>query len=259
MATDQFEVESGERAGAGWFRNPAPGRLSVGLAETDSELRESQRLRYKVFGEEQGATLHGREPGLDQDRFDGYCRHILVRDNESDEVVASTRVLLDSDARRAGGFYSEGEFDLDSILVAPGRTMEIGRTCVHVDYRRGAVISMLWSGLATLLNLSQFQRIIGCASIQMHDGGAGALATYAWLRREHLISTEFNARPRLPLPAMTVAPAPMMPPLLKAYIRLGAMICGEPCWDPDFNTADMLVVLDTANLQRRYVRRYLQK
>ncbi|HEX6549781.1 MAG TPA: GNAT family N-acyltransferase, partial [Gammaproteobacteria bacterium] len=184
---------------------------------------------------------------------------ILVRDNESDEVVASTRVLLDSDARCAGGFYSEGEFDLDSILMASGRIMEIGRTCVHADYRRGAVISMLWSGLATLLNVSRFQRIIGCASIPMHDGGAGALATYAWLRREHLISTEFNARPRLPLPVIAVAPAPMMPPLLKAYIRLGAMICGEPCWDPDFNTADMLIVLDTANLQRRYVRRYLRK
>lgn len=259
MATDQFEIKSGEFQSAAWFERPAQGRLSVGLARADSELRESQRLRYRVFGEEQGATLHGIEPGLDQDKFDAYCQHILVRDNESDEVVASTRVLIDSDARRAGGFYSESEFDLDSILTASGRTMEIGRTCVHPDYRRGAVISMLWSGLATLFKVNEFQRIIGCASIPMHDGGAGALATYAWLRREHLVSTELEVRPRLPLPAMSVAPAPLMPPLLKAYIRLGAMICGEPCWDPDFNTADMLVVLDTANLQRRYVRRYLRK
>ncbi|MGH8373522.1 MAG: GNAT family N-acetyltransferase [Gammaproteobacteria bacterium] len=259
MATDQFEVKSRQIQGATWFQQPQQGRLSVGLACSESELRESQRLRYKVFAEEQGADLHGTEPGLDEDKFDAYCRHVLVRDNESDEVIASTRVLLDLDARRAGGFYSEGEFELDSVLTAPGRTMEIGRTCVHPDYRRGAVISMLWSGLARLINVNEFQRIIGCASIPMHDGGAGALATYAWLSRERLVSTEFNVHPRLPLPPISVAPAPLMPPLLKAYVRLGAMICGEPCWDPEFNTADMLVVLDTANLQRRYVRRYLQK
>jgi putative hemolysin len=259
MATDQFELKSGEALGSAWLQQPAQGRLSVALAASESELRESQRLRYRVFAEEQGAELHGSEPGLDQDKFDAYCQHILVRDNQSDEVIASTRVLVDLDARRAGGFYSEGEFELDSVLTADGRTMEIGRTCVHPNYRRGAVISMLWSGLARLMNVSEFQRIIGCASIPMQDGGAGAQATYAWLCRERLISTELKVHPRLPLPAIDVAPAPLMPPLLKAYIRLGAMICGEPCWDPDFNTADMLVVLDTANLQRRYVRRYLRQ
>lgn len=259
MATDQLEVKSGEIQGAAWFQQPAQGRLSVALARSESELRESQRLRYRVFAEEQGAELHGSEAGLDQDKFDLYCQHILVRDNLSDEVVASTRVLVDMDARRAGGYYSESEFEIDSVLMADGRTMEIGRTCVHPDYRRGAVISMLWSGLARLVNVNQFRRIIGCASIPMHDGGAGAQATYAWLCRERLISAEFKVHPRLPLPAINVAPAPLMPPLLKAYLRLGATICGEPCWDPDFNTADMLVVLDTANLQRRYVRRYLKQ
>lgn len=259
MAADQFEVKSGGFQSTGWLQQPAQGRLSVALACSETELRESQRLRYSVFAEEQGAELHGNEPGLDQDKFDAYCQHVIVRDNESDEVVASTRVLVDLDARRAGGFYSEGEFEIDSVLTAPGRTMEIGRTCVHPDYRRGAVISMLWSGLARLINVGDFQRIIGCASIPMHDDGAGALATYAWLCRERLISDEFRVQPRLPLPHISVAPAPLMPPLLKAYIRLGAMVCGEPCWDPDFNTADLLVVLDTANLQRRYVRRYLHK
>jgi putative hemolysin len=259
MATDRLEIESSDVRGAQWLRGPARGLLRVALADSEADVRGSQRLRYKVFAEEQGATLHGMEPGLDQDKFDPYCHHVIVRDNATDEIVASTRVLLDSDARRVGGFYSEGEFNLDGILAAPGRIMEIGRTCVHPDYRRGAVISMLWSGLASLLNVSQFQRMIGCASIPMHDGGAGAQATYAWLSREKLVSSVFRVSPRLPLPTLDVAPAALMPPLLKAYIRLGAKVCGEPCWDPEFNTADLLVVLDTANLQRRYVRRYLHQ
>lgn len=259
MATDQFEFGSVDAPCAQWLHQPAQGRLRVALADSEAEVRESQRLRYKVFAEEQGATLHNLEAGLDQDRFDPYCHHVIVRDNATDAVVASTRVLLDSDARRVGGFYSESEFELDSILTTPGRIMEIGRTCVHPDYRRGAVISMLWSGLASLLDVGQFQRMIGCASVPMHDGGSGAQATYAWLCRERLVSTEFKVSPRLPLPALDVVPAALMPPLLKAYIRLGATICGEPCWDPDFNTADLLVVLDTANLHRRYVRRYLRQ
>lgn len=235
----------------------ATARLQVSLASSDAELRESQRLRYCVFAEEMGARLHNTLPGHDHDALDVYCRHLLVRDGASGELIGSTRILTDASAQAAGGFYSDGEFELAAIRALPGRVMEIGRTCVHRDHRNGATIATLWAGLAAFVAEHGIAYLIGCASVPCADGDARAI--YADLAPRHLTPPALRVTPRQPLPP---AAAPrrddyVLPPLLKAYLRVGAQIGGEPCFDPDFDCADLFIVLDTVNLERRYARHFL--
>jgi len=233
--------------------------LHVSVARDLEEIHAAQRLRYRVFAAEMQAHLHTEQAGLDVDPFDRFCRHLIVRDRRNEEVVACMRVLLDEDAKRAGGFYSETEFDLGGLVNAPGRVMEIGRVCVHADYRGGMVVSMLWAGLARFFQVTEFNRMIGCASIPMVGDGANAMAAFATLAERHMAPEQFRARPKLPLPLRDgPVPAARIPSLLLAYMRLGAKICGEPCWDPDFNVADVVVVLDPAELRQRYARRFLK-
>jgi len=255
-ANPEMLYEALQQAGAAGIGKP---ELHVGLAREEEDIRAAQRLRYRVFAEEMQARLHSDVPGLDMDPFDTFCRHLIVRDRRNDEVVACMRVLLDEDAKRAGSFYSETEFELGKLISAPGRIMEIGRVCVHPEYRGGMVVSMLWAGLARFFQVSEYSRIIGCASIPMIGDGANAMAAFATLAERYMAPEEFRVTPKLPLPLRDgPVPAARIPSLLLAYMRLGAKICGEPCWDPDFNTADVVVVLDPAQLRQRYARRFLK-
>ena len=123
--------------------SPEP-RYRTRLARNTAEIRRTQQLRYRVFGEELGAELNRDLPGHDSDRFDPHCWHLMVTDG--DRVVACTRLLDSRGAARAGGFYSAGEFDLQMLASLPGAVLEVGRTCVDPAYRNGGVISALWSG-----------------------------------------------------------------------------------------------------------------
>ncbi len=230
----------------------------VELASDKDTLCEAQRLRFRVFGEECGANLQDAEGGLDQDRFDLYCEHLVVRDLFTGQLVATTRLLDSQRSRQAGGFYSEGEFQLVGLTALRGELLEIGRTCVHPDYRNGATISVLWAGLAQVMNERRYDYLMGCASIDMSDGGVQAHAIMQRLRDRYLSRDHLNAIPRLPVPEMDL-PANVtaqLPPLLKAYMRLGAKICGEPCWDPDFNVADVFILLRREQLCPRYARHF---
>ncbi len=237
-------------------------RLRVELASTPEHIRETQALRYRIFAEELGARLENTEPGIDADHFDDYCQHLLVRDGEQGPVIGSTRLLTDDQAARAGGFYSAGEFDLSAILALPGRRLEIGRTCIDPAYRQGAAIAVLWSGLAGYINLHRIDYLFGCASIDLQDGGIQARAIMNRLRQHAMAAPGLWGRPRRGLPQIAARPheaalsAPM-PPLLKAYVRLGARACGEPCWDPDFNVADVLMLLDVDDLNPSYSRHFM--
>lgn len=121
--------------------------LSVNIARNASEVAEAQRLRYKVFAEEMGAELSGTN-GLDIDGFDAYCDHLLVRDNETGQVIGTYRILSPHQAFAAGGYYSAGEFDLTRLSHLFNSTVELGRACVHQNYRNGGTITMLWAGYA---------------------------------------------------------------------------------------------------------------
>ena len=148
--------------------------FNVSLAQSEAEVREAQRLRYKVFVEEFGARLQTSLPDHDVDRYDGHCEHLIVREQISGRVIGTYRMLLPETAQRLGGYYSESEFNLTRLRNLRSRTVEVGRSCVHRDYRSGGVIAMLWSGLAQYMLRSGRDYLIGCASIGMGDGGHNA-------------------------------------------------------------------------------------
>jgi len=238
---------------------PRPPRhnLTVGFAHSPGDILDAQRLRYRVFAGEMGANLPSRTPGVDHDLYDPYCEHLVVRDTQSGEIVGTYRVLSPLKARQIG-YYSENEFDLTRLHHLRPRLVEIGRSCVHPDYRSGATISLLWSGLAQYMLERGYDYLMGCASISMADGGHAAASLYNRLA-EHLGPQEYRVFPRFPLPLAALQndrPAET-PPLIKGYLRAGAWICGEPAWDPDFNTADLPILLPMAKVSNRYAKHYL--
>ncbi|WP_256077502.1 GNAT family N-acetyltransferase [Massilia sp. YIM B04103] len=234
------------------------GRLVLSMASTPEELREVQRLRYKVFIESMGLNSLASDDGLDSDEFDEFCDHLIVRESDSLKVVGTYRLLNPIRARKLGRLYSEGEFDLGRLNNLRGRMLEAGRACIHPDYRGGSVIMLLWSGLAEYMRRQQCDYLIGCASISLADGGHNAVAVYQQLREKHMAPPEYRVTPHLPFPYQKLDPAPavQVPALLKGYMRSGAWICGDPAWDPDFESADLFLLMPLANLDARYARHY---
>ena len=237
--------------------------IDVRWASHLDEVREAQRLRFDVFAGEMGARLSTPVAGHDIDLFDDYCEHLLVRDLASGEVVGTYRVLTPAQARRAGSTYSDTEFDLVRLRSLRERMVELGRSCVHPRHRHGGVIMALWGALAEFMVRNQLDTMIGCASIPMlHNGvvsGDQAASIWQQLRQKHMAPIEYHVLPRLPLPVgelngqLAVEP----PALIKGYLRLGAKILGAPAWDPDFNTADLPMMMRIADLPARYRKHFL--
>jgi len=230
----------------------------VSLACSVDEVRDAQQLRFQVFSEEYGAVFHGPEKGLDQDEFDDYCDHIIVRDRDSMRVVGTYRILLPEQARKIGGYYSQREFSLIRLQRFALDLVELGRSCVHPDHRTGAVIMLLWKAIARYMRRHHCRYLIGCASVSMRDGGAQAVSLWQHVQRKAEIDPALQAYPRTRLPLESISPLEHFnePPLLKAYLSMGAVICSEPSWDPDFNTADFLMLLDLAKLHPRYAKHF---
>lgn len=233
--------------------------LHVGLATCETEILEAQKLRYRVFAEEMGARLSSRTPGVDRDIYDPFCEHLIVRDEAAGRIVGTYRILSPSAARRVGGYYAENEFDLTRLQHLRGRLVEIGRSCIDADYRSGAVIALLWSGLARYLLENGYDYLIGCASVGMSDGGHRAASLYNRLRETHQAPLEYHVFPRnaLPLDKLRGDQPVEPPPLIKGYLRAGAWICGAPAWDPDFNTADLPILLPVSRIDERYARHFM--
>lgn len=235
-----------------------PRRLQAERLCTSAALREAQSLRYRIFSSEFSAQLNGAEFGLDMDEFDSHCQHIGVRDLNSGALVATTRLLDHQAAARLGRFYSEAEFNIVGLRNLQGPILELGRTCVDPAYRNGATIAVLWGELAECLNQGNYRYLMGCASVSMQDGGVQAHAIMQRLRDQHLSTEHLCAVPKTPLPHCQVPDnlSADLPPLLKAYLRLGAKICGEPCWDEAFQVADLFILLKREDLCPRYARHF---
>ncbi len=200
-------------------------QFEVVLARTESEVLEAQTLRYRVFAEEMGARLATRTPGVDSDMYDAHCQHLLVRDEASGRVVGTYRILPPEAARAVRSYYSENEFDLTRLQHLRPRMVEVGRSCIDADYRSGAVIALLWSGLARYMQENQYDYLIGCASISMKDGGHNAANLYASLSEAHMAPAEYRVFPRcrLPLEKLVTGDRPFLhqPPLLDKAKNLG--------------------------------------
>ncbi|NKE68009.1 GNAT family N-acetyltransferase [Ramlibacter sp. RBP-2] len=239
------------------------GAISATWARHQDEVREAQRLRYQVFAGEMGARLDARIAGHDIDLFDEYCEHLIVRELESGQVIGTYRVLTPAQARRVGSLYSDTEFDLVRLRALRERMVELGRSCVHPNHRNGGVIMTLWGALGAFMVRNDLDVMIGCASIPMLHNGivSGDVAASIWrqLRETHLAPVEDQVRPRLPLPVealdgcLPVEP----PPLIKGYLRLGAKVLGPPAWDPDFNSADLPLMMRLSDLPARYRKHFL--
>ena len=257
--SDQRSADTGSQPDAVSQR----GGIEVVWAKHLDEVRQAQRLRFNIFASEMGARLDTSVPGHDVDLFDDYCEHLLVRDQATREVVGTYRVLTPAQARRIGSTYSDLEFDLTRLRALRGRMVELGRSCVHPEHRHGGVIMALWGALAEFMVRNQLDTMIGCASIPMlHNGvvsGDAAASIWKQVSRTHLAPIEFHVRPRLPLPVdelngeLEVDP----PALIKGYLRLGAKVLGAPAWDPDFNSADLPMLMRIHDLPARYRKHFL--
>jgi putative hemolysin len=235
--------------------------LCLSLATTIEEVREVQRLRYEVFVESGGLASQVNAEGLDADQFDFCCDHLIVRDLVSLKAVGTYRLLEPSAARRAGKYYSEGEFDLTRLLHLRNATVEAGRACIDPRHRGGAVLMLLWSGIAAYMRLHRCEYLIGCASISLADGGANASAVFRALTSEQLAPPEYSVTPKVPLRLNDPVSSKVaqIPPLLRGYLKSGAWVCGEPAWDPDFHCADLFLLLPLCRLEARYARRYIKE
>ena len=253
---------SGQTITSGVVQSLVTGKISVSWARHQDEVRAAQRLRYQVFAVEMGAALPITVPGHDIDLFDDYCEHLLVRNEASSEVIGTYRVLTPTQAKRAGSTYSDTEFDLTRLRSLRERMVELGRSCVHRDHRSGGVILALWGALAEFMARNQLDTMIGCASIPMQAGGttSGQAAASIWrqVKQTHLAPIEYHVTPRLALPvdrlddSLDIEP----PALIRGYLRLGAKVLGAPAWDPDFNSADLPMMMRIADLAPRYLKHF---
>ncbi|MFE9021123.1 GNAT family N-acetyltransferase [Streptomyces sp. NPDC007808] len=237
----------------------APTRYTVALARDEEDVRAAQRLRHDVFAGEMGALLSTPQPGHDIDAFDAYCDHLLVREEVSGQVVGTYRLLPPERAAVAGRLYSEGEFDLTRVEALRPDLVEVGRSCVHPDHRDGAVIGLIWAGIARYMIDRGHEWLAGCCSVPLADGGTLAAATWERVRARHLAPEEYRVRPLRPWRPTGPAPAARheLPALLRGYLRLGAWVGGEPAHDPEFGVADLYVLLSMRRVDPRYLRHFL--
>lgn len=239
--------------------------LELRLASSRYERIEAQKLRYEVFNLELRLGLTSSlASGLDQDAHDGHCDHLLLVDTDRDCLVGTYR-LLSFDRVPSFGFYSESEFDLTNVKRSGLRPLELGRSCVALEYRDGRVISLLFRGIAEYLRRCGADALMGCASI--HGTDLPVLASIREMLSQRFLSdTSLRVSPRR---GFDIPPFPRtgqvdetsafrsLPPLFKGYLRMGAKVCGPPAYDRQFGTTDYFVLAKTRDIVGRYSRRFL--
>lgn len=220
---------------------------STRLARDASEVRAAQALRFAVFNLELNEGLaESLATGLDADPFDEVCDHLLVEHVPSGEIVGTYRLQTGLTAAANRGYYSEQEFDFRPFEAIRAQLIELGRACVHQQHRNLVVLGLLWKGIADYARERGGRYLCGCSSITSQDPAVGASA-YTELCRKHLAAAEWRTRPLpafdCPLGQLADEP-PKIPKLLRAYLSIGAKICGPPALDRQFKTIDFLTLLD---------------
>lgn len=239
----------------------------VALAATDADLRAAQRLRYDVFVRELGGggALVDHAAGLEQDRFDPFFDHLLLHDDAVGQVVGVYRMLRAEQAEAAGQFYSEDEYDLSVLRASGRRLLELGRSCLHRDYRGGPAMFHLWNGLAAYVAEHRIDIMFGVASF--HGTDVQALSQpLSLLHHRHLAPASLRVAARAPhghsmnlMPEARIdrrAAMVEVPALIKAYLRLGGVVGDGAYVDHTFNTTDVCLILDTAAMSARQKRLY---
>src|SRR5262245_24316848 len=230
------------------------------LARDGSEIRAAQALRFAVFNLELNEGLaESLATGLDADPFDEVCDHLLVEHVATGEIVGTYRLQTGLTAAANRGYYSEQEFDFRPFEAIRAELVELGRACVHQQHRNLVVLGLLWKGIADYARQRDARYLCGCSSISSQDPAVGASA-YAELYRQHLAPVEWRTKPRPPFdcPFEDLAEEPpKIPKLLRAYLAVGAKICGPPALDRQFRTIDFLTLLDLESLSPAVRQRFL--
>ena len=235
--------------------------LTIGISRSLEEITEYQRLRYQVYSEEFGVTPPSAQHGIDADDLDAYCHHLLVRESETGRVVGGYRLLTGEEANRLGGFYSDREFTISLSQDQRRNVLEIGRACVHPDFRTGSTIAMLWSAIVKYAFEFHCENVIGVASVSLRDGGALASSVNQRAKQMQVQIEDASFTPRNPLPEhylSSTSDLPRIPPLINSYLRAGAYLFEQPTWDPDFNTADFFMMLPLKGVSDRYARHFVK-
>jgi putative hemolysin len=253
------------------FTELRAGNLGVRLAETAAELDAVQALRYRVFYDEMGAQPDAASLATQRDRdaFDAVAEHLLVVDHDLGEgpesVVGTYRLIRQTAAAKAGGFYSAAEYDISKLENFPGNKLELGRSCTAPAYRSRAVMQLLWRGIAAYVFHYGIDLMFGCASLTGTD--PDALATeLTYLATHHLAPDSIRPRalPARYIPMLRADPASFnpkrafagLPPLIKGYLRLGGFVGDGAVIDHQFNTTDIAVVVQTDLVTEKYYRHY---
>jgi len=262
------------------------GSLQVRLAQNEAEVRQAQALRYQIFYEEMGAraTPEIAAQKRDFDSMDDCCEHLLVVDTKQEEghrIVGTYRLIRREAAAKNGSFYSASEFDITPLINYDGEILELGRSCIHKDYRTGTVMNILWKGLAAYMFKYDIKIMFGCASLHGTNIEEHAVPL-SYLYHYHLAPPELRARAlpdvyvdmnRLPKEAFDPEDAfnnlafnnikldekagkDSLPPLIKGYLRVGCTIGDGAFVDHQFNTTDVCIIFRTELITGRYLRHY---
>jgi putative hemolysin len=256
---------------------PGP-RYTLLLSTDPAHIEAAQRLRHDVFTSEPGFAMAQTSDGLDADRFDQFCDHLLVREDGSGELVGCYRMLPPPGAIAAGSLYTATEFDVSALDALRPSLVEMGRAVVRADHRNGGVVLLMWAGILAYLDRCGYDYVTGCVSVPTHPAGglersdsgkstgevpgSQLRAVRDFVLRRHGAPPEFTVRPYRPVvidgrsldeidpPARVTVPA-----LMRGYLRLGAQVCGEPAHDPDFGVGDFPALLDKRHADVRYLKR----
>jgi putative hemolysin len=244
-------------------------RYSLLLSTDPSLIEAAQRLRYDVFTSTPGFALPGAGDGqTDVDRFDEYCDHLLVRDDDTGELVGCYRMLAPPGAIAAGGLYTATEFDVRAFDPLRPSLVEMGRAVVREGHRNGGVVLLMWAGILAYLDRYGYDYVTGCVSVpiggESKDEAAGSQlrGVRDFILTRHAAPPQYRVYPHRPvlvegrpIDEIPPPPRPAVPPLMRGYLRLGAQVCGEPAHDPEFGVGDFCVLLNKQRADTRYLRR----
>jgi putative hemolysin len=244
--------------------------LELKIADSDAEVVAAQRLRYRVFVQEMGAQTSAQNHTLGQecDGFDPLFDHLILKDttkSDLDNVIGVYRLLRGEIAQQGNGFYSASEFDLSKLVTPDRRVLELGRSCIDPSHRGGIALHMMWNGLADYVHAHDIEVLFGSASFMGRDVDAIQQAL-SFLHYNHLAPDDLRvvaqSEKRLD---MDVLPADQvdkmtalkqMPPLIKAYLRLGGFVGDGAFIDHEFNTIDVCLLMDTARMSAKNKAKY---
>lgn len=246
--------------------------VSIRIARTPEEVEEAQRLRYRVFYEEFAATPDKEMAAtrLDKDDYDSYADHLIAIDNSNgrEKIIGTYRLLQRENAEKCGGFYTSNEFNIDALLRTDASLLELGRSCVMPEYRTRPVLQLLWQGIADYMTDNSIDILFGCASLHGTDI-KNISRPLSYLHHYHLSPEDL--RPRAVKGRyinMNIVPKEDLdvrrdfaglPPLIKGYLRVGAMIGDGAVIDDQFNTTDVCIIMPLNLVASRYRKHYERK